>query len=651
MRPLLTTLLVLTLTCLVAEARPQTQDLVDVPVIRLDQGQLAYLRDPSRAMTLDQARDALAQGRFQGLSANLGIGYVPDAVWLSFRLERQADQPSHWWLELMPTYLDSIALFHRTPTGQWDQRQAGDRLPQSAKEIDYRGTVFKLDLAPGPHAFFIRLQTTSTMAAMIKLWQPPAFKRHILNSYFGYGFYFSLIFAVLMFNSANWMVSRRPIFIAYSGYLALNLLKWLCIYGFASEFFFPQQPLLANLTLGIILAFDFAVAMVFFALLLELRHYHRYIYRLYQFGFLLAVATAIATPLGYYQWFAQWVHITAIAIIASTPWPAVRLWRTGELAKRLLAIALTSHGLLIGMTILTTLAILPFRQVFIDAGLASNLTHIMLLHFGMLLHYRRIEQEHAKTLEQAALDRKNMESEKRRWQEQNQLLDMITHEIRTPISVIDGARQTLQSLDEDEGRTTDNERVLRYITMEKAVHRLDMLLELVVAHHKIQPTEWRPMDTWIDPHRLSEEALAMLDTDAANRVKQITDLPPTELRADERRMRFALLNLLDNACKYSPAESPVMLRLDRFEHQGEPGLRWRIENQGTGVPDGMAEPIFEKYVRLGETNGQPGLGLGLYLVRQIVERHGGWVRADTGLNRGACFIVWLPIQRTASAPK
>lgn len=117
MRPLLTALLVLTLTCLVAEARQQTQDLVDVPLIRLDQGQLAYLRDPSRAMTLDQARDALAQGRFQGLSANLGIGYVPDAVWLYFRLERQADQPSHWWLELMPTYLDSIELFYRTPHG------------------------------------------------------------------------------------------------------------------------------------------------------------------------------------------------------------------------------------------------------------------------------------------------------------------------------------------------------------------------------------------------------------------------------------------------------------------------------------------------------------------------------------------------------
>ncbi|EIC20108.1 hypothetical protein [Thiorhodovibrio frisius] len=64
MRSLLTALLVLTLTCLAAEARQQTQDLVDVQVIRLDQGQLAYLRDPSRIMTLDQARDwvSLQQG-------------------------------------------------------------------------------------------------------------------------------------------------------------------------------------------------------------------------------------------------------------------------------------------------------------------------------------------------------------------------------------------------------------------------------------------------------------------------------------------------------------------------------------------------------------------------------------------------------------
>jgi hypothetical protein len=85
------------------------------PVITLDQGQITFLRDKSKQMTLEQARAAHAEGQFKPLPGNLGLGYIPDAVWL--RLSITQEHPAARWLEVMPPYLDDIRLFHLRPDG------------------------------------------------------------------------------------------------------------------------------------------------------------------------------------------------------------------------------------------------------------------------------------------------------------------------------------------------------------------------------------------------------------------------------------------------------------------------------------------------------------------------------------------------------
>lgn len=80
------------------------------------------------------------------------------------------------------------------------------------------------------------------MTAIVKLWQPRAFEQHLRGSYFGYGLYFSLILAVLLFNAANWLVARRWIFLVYIGYLLINTVQWHTTNGFTAEFLLPERP-------------------------------------------------------------------------------------------------------------------------------------------------------------------------------------------------------------------------------------------------------------------------------------------------------------------------------------------------------------------------------------------------------------------------
>jgi signal transduction histidine kinase len=614
------------------------------PVITFDQGQITVLRDKSKQLTLEQARAAHAQGQFKPLAGNLGLGYIPDAVWL--RLSIAQESPAARWLEVVPPYLDDIRLFRIRPNGQIDERRSGDRLPQSAKEEPYRGHLFKLDFEPGEHALFIRLQTTSTMTAIVKLWQPRAFEEHLRGSYFGFGLYFSLILTVLLFNAANWLVSRRTIFLVYVGYLLILTLQWLTTNGLTAEFLLPERPDLVNLALGLLISLGAAMAWLFFMMILELKQYNPFVYRFSQFGIALSLVTFVATLLGHYQIFMMILMLTAAVSLFGVPWPMWRLWKTGEIWARLLALAYFLYAALILTNILGNLAILPYSEWSFRAGMASNIAHILFLHFAILLHYRRVENDHAEALIKSELVERQLVLEQAYRGEQDKLLRMMSHEIRTPIALIDSARQVLEVLDADRHGPPEPERQQRYGTIQRAVSRLGALMDMALTREKDIPEVWQLVKVPLDPRALTGSVIGMLDPTVAPRIHVLADADLPALSGDERLLRIALLNLLENAGKYAPGESPINVTLKPCNKEGVTGVGWHIEDSGPGVPPGMEERIFEKYTRLGESSGTAGLGLGLYLVRHIVEHHGGSVRAEIGRSMGAGFIVWLPAHET-----
>lgn len=636
MRSILLGLLLLLLSPLLRAETP--------PVITFDQGQITVLRDKSKQLTLEHVRAAQVEGQFKPLAANLGLGYIPDAVWLHLSIAQ--DESAERWLEVMPPYLDDIRVFHIRPDGQIAERRSGDRLPQSAKEEPYRGHLFKLDFQPGEHELFIRLQTTSTMTAIVKLWQPRAFEQELRSSYFGFGLYFSLILTVLLFNAASWLVSRRTIFLVYVGYLVINTVQWHTTNGFTAEFLLPEQPELTNLALGLLISLGAAMAWLFFMAILDLKRYHPFLYRLSQFGIAVSLATFVATLAGYYQIFMMILLLTGIVSLFTVPWPMWRLWKTGENWARLLALGYLLYALLLLINILGNLAILPFSEWSFRAGMASNITHIMFLHFAIMLHYRRIETDHAAALEKSALAEQQLALEQAYRGEQDNLLRMMSHEIRTPIALIDSARQVLETLDEDRLDPPEPERQRRYGMIKRAVSRLGALVDMALTREKDIPESWQLVRMPINPKALTETVVSLLDPNVVKRIHVSVEAELPTVDGDERLLRIALHNLLENAGKYAPGESPINVTLTACEQENVPGVRWHIEDCGPGVPSGMEELIFEKYTRLGESSGTAGLGLGLYLVRNIFEHHGGLVRAESGRSKGAGFIVWLPAHVT-----
>jgi signal transduction histidine kinase len=143
-----------------------------------------------------------------------------------------------------------------------------------------------------------------------------------------------------------------------------------------------------------------------------------------------------------------------------------------------------------------------------------------------------------------------------------------------------------------------------------------------------------------------ERLREQLDERHPVRVEATADIPLIE--ADPDRLDQVFTNLLDNASKYSPEGGEIVVSLTATDDL----VTLTVSDSGIGVPVEAQETIFEPFGRAANatTMHLPGMGLGLYICRQIVERHGGRLWAESeGVNRGTRFVVQLPVAAASAA--
>ena len=218
---------------------------------------------------------------------------------------------------------------------------------------------------------------------------------------------------------------------------------------------------------------------------------------------------------------------------------------------------------------------------------------------------------------------------------QERLLRMVAHELRTPLTASKLALQSLNLGQIDQAKFRD---VLG--------RRLDDIEQLSKDLLEVGTTRWEAL---FNPQRLSlgpvaAEAILELEKLWVGRgLELITDIPTDlpDVFADQRRMRQVLLNLLENAFKYTPDGGKVSLTI---LHRTSQWLQVSVCDSGPGIPRDEQERIFLERVRLPQTSATTsGFGVGLSVCRRITEVHGGriWVVSEPG--EGACFHFTVPV--------
>ena len=209
------------------------------------------------------------------------------------------------------------------------------------------------------------------------------------------------------------------------------------------------------------------------------------------------------------------------------------------------------------------------------------------------------------------------------------LLANASHELRSPL-----ARMKLAVALLDDAPPTQRERLKREI--DTNVAELDALVEEVLLASRLDAATQLGCDQPVELLGLAAEEAARLDAS--------TDGEPLTVIGDERLLRRALRNLLENARRYGGGAVEVEVEVEVLRRAGQALLR--VCDRGPGVPEAMRERIFEPFFRMpGHAEQAGGVGLGLSLVRQIALRHGGSVRCAARAGGGSCFEILLPLRR------
>jgi len=214
----------------------------------------------------------------------------------------------------------------------------------------------------------------------------------------------------------------------------------------------------------------------------------------------------------------------------------------------------------------------------------------------------------------------------------------IAHDIRGPLGSIMGYARMLKELDlSREESVSFIDEILgaydRMVDMTNELLDFALLSEAPVAHHSPFDLNMVATDTVRD---LRGAALVKgIDLDF-----EVTGTP-YRIRGDTKRLYRSMLNLIENAIKYSPESEAVRVRL-AFE---ETGITIKVRDSGPGIPESELPHIFEKYYRAKNTSDRlPGVGLGLAMVRSTVEAHGGKVTARNVKGHGMQFTITLPAE-------
>ena len=223
--------------------------------------------------------------------------------------------------------------------------------------------------------------------------------------------------------------------------------------------------------------------------------------------------------------------------------------------------------------------------------------------------------------------------------QQSDFVSAVSHEFRTPLT----SMRHLTDLLVSRSITSEERKTQYYELLANETERLHRMVESLLSFGRIEAGAyaWRlePADTAglvrgiVEEFRREPQA-----RDRAVVCEVEAGLP--QVRADREALTRAVWNLLENAAKYSPAGSPIRVFARR---QGDSVLL-AVEDEGAGIPPAEREKIFQKFVRGAEARqaGVRGVGIGLALVKRIVEAHGGSVRLESEPGRGSKFTLVLP---------
>lgn len=624
-------------------------------------GHLSMYLDRSGEMSFDQAVAHKESGGFTPVVGNeVAAGFINNgALWLHLTLEKTEHTPTDWVLSLSADTIDLIDLYIQQPDGTYLTKKGGRAMQSAQREFLVSGHAFRLVPATASRQeVYVRLATLIALRFAVEVWQEVSFDRFFARDNFLFGMYFgsmSLVFLVSLFRTLKNLNFTDALYTSYIGSMeAANLFA----YGYPQQFGLFDDWLVRIIfgQSGIVVA---GLSLIWLVLVLIAWPQHvRHRLKIAAFGFTLACLLTLlivltVAPRTVPQWIMVFAGLVITFSVSLGAWSARNGWAQGKaflfafspFFVAVAAMILTNFGVIKGFYLTRNLSFLAtvFHAVFLYLAVFSRDAILQRAREKLEWNISRLGEELSN---------------------QTLFLHMLTHEVRTPLAIIDNNSQLLSM------QYSGEISMMRFLgEIRTAVARIAELLNRYLSQFRLMSLntiQKEPVDLAALLSRVADEVQRTTENPAIL-VKLsffLTAFPqtghtilthfhqncwnhlincrieklPAAVMIDPDLFRILITNLLENAVKYSPEGGSIEIaaRMDKTRR-----VAIEVRDEGVGIPETELEHIFQRYVRTQQVEGVSGAGLGLYLVKNIAQLHGADVICKSTLGEGSTFFVTL----------
>ncbi|MFC5471579.1 ATP-binding protein [Cohnella suwonensis] len=636
--------------------------------VRLNEG-MQVLSDPEGSLTYAQVQVSPAKERFVPASGRTAFGLDGNTYWIRSTITNETSK-DRWVLRLSNAIVDTVALYAD------GQRLGTDESIGAGEKLADHYWAYELALpADRPVTLYLRATTEGSMILPLELMSSSAYHGKLRAEYMLFGLYYGFVLLMAAYSFSMYVFMRNNAYLFYSLYIVCFALSQLFWNGLPQEMLGEHSSLIRLLLRtfdsyeGIFLFFF--ILCLWFALFFIVKVLHLNVYA----SSLRYVVIAIkwASPFVVLALLFHWPGFSTIAIwyelvIALLMIVTILLsvFR-GNIAARYLALALIAFIGLVYPSVLYTFSLAGYNVLTHYGYQLGSVTEFIVITSALSYQTRQFEREMISAQRQMISNQEKLVRTLERWNEElehtvgerteklvqsqrrrNELLQNISHDVRSPLTVVQGGIKAMmlgiQVHPGEQNKHLEN----LYGKVVYITRFIDDLFRLSLAEQEAaatyESTEELSMKPWVEREFVFfEEFVQNAGLQCEKEIR--SDCDPF-MTIDSHGMRRVLSNLVHNACKYSPANKRVRLEATIRAD----GVRISVEDEGQGIGAEDLNGIFDRNNRGSQSDPSTGSGLGLAIAKEIVERHGGTIAAESEPGKGSKFVVYLPADGYSRVP-
>ena len=600
------------------------------------------------------------------LTSEINFGFSNATYWIKIPLATKLPKPSEWILELPYLGLDTVDFYAPGKSVV----QSGANALVADRPFRYRYYTFPLTLTQDIQYFYLKVESKYTITIPLVLYSLSEFNNEQISDTLIQALYYGGLLSLFFYNLILFISIRDRQNLVYCCFTAFTGLAVFAGNGYGRLYLWNNLAAWDQISQSVLFGFAGFFGLLFTSLFLKTKeqqpklHFVLTLFGLIYLSLTAALLLTLHTEQISREVIFKCIFINSLIAALACIYGSFAAIRLGQGSAYYFAMAWGALALGVIAGSLRAFGLIPSNGLTLYAVQIGSGLEMLLFSFALAFRIqsertlREQAQFEALGAKQAAIDemkksedRLEKAVEQRTEKLQHLLLSeqevhnqyvrfgaMIAHEFRNPLNIIEGQTSMLEL----ESEVGINKTQKRTAAIRSATSRLASLFDQWLQSDRLNQSGGHLEISMID---LTAMANTLAETSrtfhADYRINYICPSEPIFIPCDSNLLQIAILNLIDNACKYSEKGSAITLNI--LNSDNEVGIQ--VCDTGCGIDPQDLEKIFDVYYRGTHSVEVKGTGLGLAFVKRIAELHNGRVEMESQLAIGSIFTIWLPLQQ------